>query len=97
MTMLLGIAFRGVAFEFRDRSTQMRPVWDRSFFPGSLIVAFVQGAAIGMMVRAQVPSSVHSNFQQASGHRHGHLPYICGPGAVTMVRRFNRETLDTWM
>jgi cytochrome d ubiquinol oxidase subunit II len=49
--MLFGIAFRGVAFEFRDRGVRMRPVWDRGFFLGSLIVALVQGAAIGAMVQ----------------------------------------------
>lgn len=49
--MLLGIVFRGVAFEFRGRSTTMRPVWDWGFFLGSLTIAFVQGAAIGAMVQ----------------------------------------------
>jgi cytochrome bd ubiquinol oxidase subunit II len=49
--MLFGIAFRGVAFEFRERSTGMRQAWDRGFFLGSLIIAFVQGAAIGAMVQ----------------------------------------------
>lgn len=49
--MLFGIAFRGVAFEFRERSTNMRPVWDRGFFIGSAVIAFVQGAAIGTMVK----------------------------------------------
>jgi cytochrome bd-type quinol oxidase subunit 2 len=29
----------------------MRPVWDRGFFLGSLVIAFVQGAAIGAMVQ----------------------------------------------
>ena len=49
--MLLGLIFRGVAFEFRHRSTHMRPVWDLGFFLGSLLAAFVQGAAIGTMVQ----------------------------------------------
>ena len=49
--MLLGLIFRGVAFEFRHRSTHMRPVWDLGFFLGSLIAAFVQGVAIGTMVQ----------------------------------------------
>ena len=49
--MLLGLIFRGVAFEFRHRSTHMRPVWDLGFFLGSLIAAAVQGAAIGTMVQ----------------------------------------------
>ena len=29
----------------------MRPVWDRGFFLGSTVVAFVQGAAVGAMMR----------------------------------------------
>jgi Cytochrome bd terminal oxidase subunit II/Cytochrome bd terminal oxidase subunit I len=49
--MLLGLIFRGVAFEFRQRSQRMRPVWDWGFFLGSLTAAFVQGAAIGTMVQ----------------------------------------------
>ena len=49
--MLLALIFRGVAFEFRHRSTHMRPVWDLGFFLGSLTAAFVQGAAIGTMVQ----------------------------------------------
>ena len=49
--MLLGLIFRGVAFEFRHRSTHMRPVWDLGFFLGSLIAAFVQGVAMGTMVQ----------------------------------------------
>jgi cytochrome d ubiquinol oxidase subunit II len=49
--MLLGLIFRGVAFEFRYRSQRMRPVWDRGFFLGSLIATFVQGAAIGTLLQ----------------------------------------------
>ena len=49
--MLLGLIFRGVAFEFRQRSQRLRPVWDWGFFLGSLVAAFVQGAAIGTMVQ----------------------------------------------
>lgn len=50
--MLLGLIFRGVAFEFRYRTERMRWLWDLGFFFGSLIVAFVQGAAIGAMAQA---------------------------------------------
>jgi cytochrome bd ubiquinol oxidase subunit II len=49
--MLFGLAFRGVGFEFRERSAGMRPVWDRGFFLGSLVAAVVQGTAIGAMVQ----------------------------------------------
>jgi cytochrome d ubiquinol oxidase subunit II len=51
LLLLLGLIFRGVAFEFRFRSTRMRPVWDRGFFLGSTVVAFVQGVAVGAMMR----------------------------------------------
>jgi len=51
LLMLFGLIFRGIAFEFRFRSTRMRPVWDLGFHVGSIVVAFVQGAAIGAMMR----------------------------------------------
>ena len=43
---------RGVAFEFRYRTERMRWLWDWGFFLGALIAGFVQGAAIGTMVRS---------------------------------------------
>jgi cytochrome d ubiquinol oxidase subunit II len=51
MLMLFGLIFRGIAFEFRFRSRRMRSVWDWGFFLGSTVVAFVQGAAVGAMMR----------------------------------------------
>jgi cytochrome d ubiquinol oxidase subunit II len=51
LLMLVGLIFRGVAFEFRGRAGSMRAFWDRGFFLGSLAVAFVQGAAVGGMMR----------------------------------------------
>lgn len=50
LLMLFGLIFRGIAFEFRYRSERMRHVWDRGFFLGSTVVAFVQGAAVGAMM-----------------------------------------------
>lgn len=48
--LLFGLIFRGVAFEFRYRSKAMRKVWDYGFSLGSMLVTFVQGAAIGAMM-----------------------------------------------
>jgi cytochrome d ubiquinol oxidase subunit II len=48
--LLIGLIFRGVAFEFRYKSESMRGLWDTGFFLGSLVATFVQGAAIGAMV-----------------------------------------------
>jgi cytochrome d ubiquinol oxidase subunit II len=50
LLLLLGLIFRGVAFEFRPRGTRMRWLWDWGFFLGSTVAAFVQGAAIGAMM-----------------------------------------------
>ena len=51
LLLLFGLIFRGIAFEFRFRSERMRRVWDWGFFLGSTVVAFVQGAAVGAMMR----------------------------------------------
>jgi cytochrome d ubiquinol oxidase subunit II len=51
LLLLFGLIFRGIAFEFRFRSERMRAVWDQGFFLGSTVAAFVQGAAIGAMMR----------------------------------------------
>jgi cytochrome d ubiquinol oxidase subunit II len=51
LLLLFGLIFRGVAFEFRHRSERLRWLWDGGFFLGSTVVAFVQGAAVGAMMR----------------------------------------------
>jgi cytochrome bd ubiquinol oxidase subunit II len=48
--MLCGLILRGVAFEFREKSTRLKPVWDVGFTAGSLVAAFVQGCAVGALV-----------------------------------------------
>jgi cytochrome bd ubiquinol oxidase subunit II len=78
--MLLGLIFRGVAFEFRQRSQRMRPVWDWGFFLGSLTAAFVQGAAIGTMVQ-ELPVV---DGRYAGGAFEWVTPFsiLCGTGLV---------------
>jgi len=51
LLLLIGLIFRGVAFEFRGRATGMLAVWDWGFFLGSSVVGFVQGAAVGALMR----------------------------------------------
>jgi cytochrome d ubiquinol oxidase subunit II len=51
LLLLVGLIFRGVAFEFRGRAKQMLWLWDWGFFLGSTLVAFVQGAAVGALMR----------------------------------------------
>src|SRR3954466_10255591 len=50
LAMLLGLVFRGVAFEFRPTAITSRRHWDRSFFWGSLIATFAQGCVLGKFV-----------------------------------------------
>jgi cytochrome bd ubiquinol oxidase subunit II len=50
--MLLGLIFRGVAFEFRFKaSDRTRAVWDYAFHFGSLTATFMQGVIIGAVVQ----------------------------------------------
>ncbi|MGD2097685.1 MAG: cytochrome d ubiquinol oxidase subunit II [Desulfobacterales bacterium] len=50
--MLLGLIFRGVAFEFRFKATgKSRRIWDHAFHFGSLTAAFMQGLIIGAIVQ----------------------------------------------
>jgi cytochrome d ubiquinol oxidase subunit II len=50
LVMLLGLLFRGVAFEFRAAAVTSRKHWDRAFFGGSLIATFAQGCVLGKFV-----------------------------------------------
>ncbi|GMG84219.1 cytochrome d ubiquinol oxidase subunit II [Paralimibaculum aggregatum] len=51
IAMLLGLVFRGVAFEFRWRTTRGKWLWDLSFAAGSTVAAFAQGVALGALVQ----------------------------------------------
>ena len=51
MVMLLGLVFRGVAFEFRWRVDHDRNIWDLAFFGGSLLAALAQGIALGAVLQ----------------------------------------------
>src|SRR5690606_28619384 len=50
--MLIGLIFRGVAFEFRFKAEPGRQwVWNRSFAVGSFVAAFFQGVTLGGFVQ----------------------------------------------
>jgi len=51
IAMLLGLVFRGVAFEFRWRDPRHRPLWDAGFFAGSLVATFAQGVTLGALLQ----------------------------------------------
>ncbi|WP_048861361.1 cytochrome d ubiquinol oxidase subunit II, partial [Acidisphaera rubrifaciens] len=53
IAMLLSLVFRGVAFEFRFRTTtpRLRWWWDFAFFGGSLMAALCQGLTLGGLLQ----------------------------------------------
>ncbi|MDE1174811.1 MAG: cytochrome d ubiquinol oxidase subunit II [Parvibaculaceae bacterium] len=50
-TMLLALIFRGVSFEFRHSAHTSIHIWNRAFFGGSLVAAFMQGILVGGVVQ----------------------------------------------
>ncbi len=49
--MLMGLIFRGVAFEFRFKARpEKRHIWDKAFIGGSLAATFFQGVALGAYI-----------------------------------------------
>ncbi len=51
IAMLLGLVFRGVAFEFRARDPRHERLWDIAFISGSLVAAMAQGMILGTIVQ----------------------------------------------
>src|ERR671911_538243 len=51
IAMLLGLVFRGVAFEFRWRDPAHRPWWDAAFCLGSVVATFAQGVTLGALLQ----------------------------------------------
>lgn len=51
IAMLLGLIFRGVAFEFRWRDARHRGLWDLAFTVGSFVAAMSQGMILGAILQ----------------------------------------------
>ncbi len=51
IAMLLGLIFRGVAFEFIHRTRRMRWFWEWGFCVGSIVATLAQGIALGALVQ----------------------------------------------
>ncbi len=61
--MLLGLIFRGVAFEFRFKAVESRFVWDYAFHFGSIVATFMQGMILGSIVQG-----FHVEGRSFAGH-----------------------------
>lgn len=51
IAMLLGLVFRGVAFEYRWRDPGHERFWDAAFTGGSLVAALAQGMTLGALLQ----------------------------------------------
>jgi cytochrome d ubiquinol oxidase subunit II len=52
MLMLIGLVFRGVAFEFRFKAREHeRHFWDKAFIGGSIAATFFQGVTLGAYIQ----------------------------------------------
>jgi cytochrome d ubiquinol oxidase subunit II len=49
--MLVGLIFRGVAFEIRAKANRTRHLWDLAFIAGSCTATFFQGVALGCYIQ----------------------------------------------
>jgi cytochrome d ubiquinol oxidase subunit II len=78
LVLLFGLIFRGVAFDFRRRGA--RGLWDGGFVIGSFVVVFVQGAAVGAMIRGI--RVVDGQYAGGAFEWLAPLPVLCGIGLV---------------
>jgi cytochrome bd ubiquinol oxidase subunit II len=51
LMMLLGLVFRGLAFEFRFRDREHKTFWDYGFSLGSAVATFAQGIILGAFIQ----------------------------------------------
>jgi len=77
IAMLLGLVFRGVAFEFRWRHPRHRAFWDSAFSLGSLVAALSQGIMLGAILQG-----VHVENQAYAG---GWLDWLSAFSLLTGV------------
>jgi cytochrome d ubiquinol oxidase subunit II len=80
LVMLLGLLFRGVAFEFREVEGARRSLWDSGFFWGSLVATFAQGVVLGNFIQGFEVRGRH--FVGTSWDWFAPFPLLTGVGLV---------------
>ncbi len=89
--MLGALILRGVAFEFRYKTTRFRWVWNFSFAAGSLLATFVQGIVIGALVKGM--PIVEGHYVGDSLSWLSPFACLCGIGLRLMSRWLERPYL----
>ncbi len=80
LVMLLGLVFRGVAFEFREVEGARRGIWDRGLVWGSLAATFAQGVILGNFIQGF--PVVGRQFMGSSWDWISPFPLLTGVGLV---------------
>ncbi|OSJ30405.1 cytochrome d ubiquinol oxidase subunit II [Bradyrhizobium japonicum] len=80
MTMLFALVFRGIAFEFRFRSTRFRWLWDLAFIGGSTLATFCQGIVLGAFIKG-IPIA-DGSFRGSTFDFLSVFAVICGAGLL---------------
>ncbi|MNE04941.1 Cytochrome bd-I ubiquinol oxidase subunit 2 [compost metagenome] len=81
MLMLVGLIFRGVAFEFRFKARENKQhIWDKAFIGGSLVATFFQGVALGAFIEG-IPVA-DGRFAGGSLDWLAPFPLFCGLGLI---------------
>ncbi len=80
LVMLLGLVFRGVAFEFREVEGARRWFWDTGFVLGSLAATFMQGVILGNFIQGFAVQGRH--FVGTSWDWVSPFPLLTGVGLV---------------
>ncbi|BBO56943.1 MULTISPECIES: cytochrome d ubiquinol oxidase subunit II [Cobetia] len=77
VAMLIGLIFRGVAFEFRFKASDAsRHWWDKAFVGGSVLATFSQGVALGGYIQGIAFDGGH--FSGGSLDWLSPFPLFCG-------------------
>jgi cytochrome d ubiquinol oxidase subunit II len=81
MLMLVGLIFRGAAFELRGKANRSQLLWDLTFAGGSALSAFCQGITLGTILQGiKIVDGVY-----AGGQFDWFTPFsvLCGIGVMT--------------
>ena len=80
MVMLFGLVLRGVAFEFRFKSSR-RALWSLVFAAGSILAAFAQGVVLGTYIDGFSPAGLAAGALDGFGLVTG-LALVAGYGML---------------
>lgn len=83
IVMLLALVFRGVAFEFRWRTTRWRALWDVAFIGGSTLATLSQGIALGAILQGITVDTAARSY--AGGWWDWLTPFSVTVGAALMA------------